>query len=148
MKVRNLLALLAFLVIVGAVVFFAVVPGEVAKRNNRVTVLPPYAVGPAASALHASLFVADLHADSLLWDRDLLEYDTVGQVDIPRLIKGNVGLQVFSAVTRVPSNRNMQRNSADGMDVITWLAIAERWPLRSWWSVRERALYQAKKLQA
>jgi len=97
--------------------------------------------------LHASLFVADLHADSLLWDRDLLVHDTIGQVDIPRLIEGNVGLQVFSAVTRVPAGRNLQHNPTDGFDMITLLAIAERWPLRTWRSIKQRALYQAAKLQ-
>lgn len=148
MRVRNIIAVVVVLVLAGAVVLFGVVPREVVKRNNPVAVPPPYTVSPAASRLHASLFVADLHADSLLWDRDLLVYDTIGQVDVPRLIKGNVGLQVFSAVTSVPANRNMQRNSADGADVITLLAIAERWPLRAWRSIKQRALYQAGKLQA
>ena len=136
------------LVLAGALVFFGVVPGEVARRNNPVAAPPPYTVSPAASALHASLFVADLHADSLLWGRDLLVHDTMGQVDIPRLIEGNAGLQVFAAVTRVPAGRNLQHNPADGFDMITLLAIAQRWPLRTWNSPKQRALYQAAKLQA
>jgi microsomal dipeptidase-like Zn-dependent dipeptidase len=148
MRFRSYALVAVVLVIVGSAVFFGVVPREVARRNNPVAESPPYPVSPAASVLHASLFVADLHADSLLWERDLLVHDSIGQVDIPRLIKGNVGLQVFSAVTRVPFNRNLKRNSGDGVDVITWLAIAERWPLRTWASVKQRALYQAKKLQA
>jgi hypothetical protein len=114
MSIRSIMAVVVILVLAGAVVFFGVVPGEAARRNNPVAVPPPYTVSPAASTLHTSLFVADLHADSLLWDRDLLVYDTVGQVDVPRLIKGNVGLQVFSVVTRVPANRNMLRNPAGG----------------------------------
>lgn len=148
MKFRNVVGVVVVLVIAGAVVFFGVVPREVARRNNMVTALPPYTVTPAASALHASLFVADLHADSLLWGRDLLVHDSIGQVDIPRLIRGNVGLQVFSAVTRVPANRNLQHNPTDGFDMITLLAIAERWPLRTWRSIKQRALYQAAKLQS
>lgn len=148
MKYRNTAGVVLVLVLAGAAVFFGVVPGEVARRNNPVATPPPYTVSPAASALHASLIVADLHADSLLWDRDLLVYDSIGQVDIPRLIKGNVGLQVFSAVTRVPANRNLQRNPTDGSDMITLLAIAERWPLRTWRSLKQRAVYQAAKLQA
>jgi microsomal dipeptidase-like Zn-dependent dipeptidase len=148
MTCRNAFRVAIALVIVGGLVFFGVVPREVARRNNPVAAPPPYTVSPASSALHASLFVADLHADSLLWDRDLLTYDTIGQVDIPRLLKGNAGLQVFSAVTSVPANRNMQRNSSDSVDVITWLAIAGRWPFRTWRSIKQRALYQAGKLQA
>jgi membrane dipeptidase len=148
MTLRNTLCVAILLVVAAALVFFWVVPREVARLNNPVAAPPPYTVSPATSALYDSLFVADLHADSLLWDRDLLAFDTIGQVDVPRLIKGNVGLQVFSAVTSVPVNRNMQRNSSDSADVITWLAIAERWPLRSWWSIKQRALCQADKLQA
>jgi membrane dipeptidase len=148
MKSRNIIAALVVLVIIGAVVFFRVVPWEAARRNNPMAVPPPYTVSAAASALHQSLFIADLHADSLLWDRDLLEHDTIGLVDIPRLIQGNVGLQVFSAVTKVPANRNMQRNSGDSFDMITLLAVAGRWPLQSWASLKQRALYQAGKLQA
>jgi len=148
MTCGNALRVAIALVIVGGLVFFGLVPREVARRNNPVAAPPPYTVSPASSALHASLFVADLHADSLLWDRDLLTYDTIGQVDIPRLLKGNAGLQVFSAVTSVPANRNMQRNSSDSVDVITWLAIAGRWPFRTWRSIKQRALYQAGKLQA
>jgi membrane dipeptidase len=148
MRYRSLTSIAVVLVIAGAVVFFGVVPREAARRNNPVVVPPPYSVSPAASALHESLFVADLHADSLLWDRDLLAYDTIGQADIPRLIKGNVALQVFSAVTKVPANRNLQRNSGDSFDMITMLAIAERWPLRTWASIKQRALYLAGKLQS
>jgi len=147
MKFRRYALVVVILLVVAAVIFFGVVPSEVARRNNPVTESPPYPVPPAASELHASLFVADLHADSLLWERDLLVHDDIGQVDIPRLIKGNVGLQVFSAVTRVPFSRNLKRNSSDSADVITLLAIAEGWPLRAWVSVKQRALYQADKLQ-
>ena len=56
-----------------------------------------------ARALHDSLWVADLHADSLLWGRDLLERATRGQVDVPRLRDGNVALQVLAATTKSPT---------------------------------------------
>lgn len=147
MRLRGYVSVAVVLAVVAATVFFAVVPREVARRNNPVAEVPAYPVSAAAGKLHASLFVADLHADSLLWQRDLLVRDTIGQLDIPRLIQGNVGLQVFSAVTRVPFNRNLKQNSTDGADVITLLAVAERWPARTWASVKQRALYQADKLQ-
>ena len=87
MKSRNIIAVLVVLVIIGAMVFFGVVPREAARRNNPVVVPPPYTVSAAASALHQSLFVADLHADSLLWDHDLLEHDTIGLVDMAKLLR-------------------------------------------------------------
>ena len=42
-----------------------------------------------------------MHADSLLWGRDLRERHSRGHVDIPRLLDGGVDLQVFSVVTKV-----------------------------------------------
>jgi len=93
------------------------------------------------------LFIADLHADSLLWGRDLLARGRSGQVDLPRMQSGNVGLQTFSVVTQVPAWRSFTRNASDAADIITPLAIAQRWPLRTWGSPRERALYQAGRLR-
>ncbi len=121
---KNLLAVLVVLVIIGAVVFFGVVPREAARRNNPVLVPPPYTVSAAASALHQSLFVADLHADSLLWDRDLLEHDTIGLVDIPRLIQGNVGLQVFSADRPMVGTDPAPFEKGQGeMGTLEWIGI-------------------------
>jgi microsomal dipeptidase-like Zn-dependent dipeptidase len=91
------------------------------------------------------LEIVDLHCDALLWNRDLLERNSVGHVDVPRLIAGNVALEAFTIVSKVPFGLNMERNEGDS-DMITALAIAQRWPPRAWGSLKERALYQAKKL--
>ena len=91
--------------------------------------------------------VADLHADSLLWGRDLGQWSDRGHVDLPRLIEGNVALQVFSVVTKSPRNLNIERNDGDS-DNILLLALAQRWPLRTWFSLMQRALYQADRLRA
>jgi membrane dipeptidase len=49
---------------------------------------------------HTQLFIADMHADTLMWpSRDLLERHEFGHVDLPRLIEGNVALQAFTIVT-------------------------------------------------
>lgn len=45
------------------------------------------------------MFIADLHADTLLWKRDPLQRGSHGHVDLPRLREGNVGLQDFGAGT-------------------------------------------------
>jgi microsomal dipeptidase-like Zn-dependent dipeptidase len=96
--------------------------------------------------LHAKLFIADLHADSLLWSRDLLEHGTRGHVDVPRLIEGNVALQAFTIVTKTPRNMNIENNTGDS-DNIALLAVVEHWPIKTWSSLTERGLYQAYKLQ-
>jgi microsomal dipeptidase-like Zn-dependent dipeptidase len=142
---KKLLIVLALLVVVGALLFFFVVPGVAERLMNKTRQPPPYQASERAKGLHASLLAADMHADSLLWDRDLLERAGRGHVDIPRLAEGRVALQFFTVVTKVPFRANYQSNSGD-TDEITPLAVAERWPLPAWRSLKERALYQARKL--
>ena len=147
MKKKLLIALaVILLLILGA--FFFVVPAQLEKRLNVSLNPPPYLASDRAVELHKRLLVADLHADSLLWDRDLLDRGTRGHVDIPRLIEGNVALQSFTIVTKTPYvwKMNIERND-DSTDNITILAIAQRWPTATWSSLTQRALYQAKKLQ-
>ncbi|HUJ76044.1 MAG TPA: membrane dipeptidase, partial [bacterium] len=137
-------AILAALVVAyGAVAL--VVPGLVERRINTTLKPPPYPASDRALALHRRLLVADLHADTLLWKRDLLARGTRGHVDIPRLIEGNVALQAFTIVTKVPRGQNIKSNTGDS-DMILLLAIAARWPMRTWGSLTKRALYQAGRL--
>lgn len=86
-----------------------------------------------------------MHCDALAWDRDLLARSNRGHVDLPRLQEGHVSLQVFSAATRDPVTANYRRtlDVGDAMDV---LAIAQRWPRRTWFDSFARAQYQALKL--
>jgi microsomal dipeptidase-like Zn-dependent dipeptidase len=88
----------------------------------------------------------DLHADSLLWGRDLLARGARGHVDLPRLVEGNVAVQGFTVVTKTPRGLNIERND-DRSDDVTLLALAQLWPPRTWGSLHERALYQAGRLR-
>lgn len=130
--------------IAGAVL--ALAPARLERGFN--TVPPRVHPSPSARAiaLHRRLTIVDLHADSLLWARDLGRRSDRGHVDVPRLIEGHVALQAFTVVTKTPRGLNVSRND-DRTDMITWLALVERWPPRTWGSLRERALYQAHKLQ-
>ena len=47
---------------------------------------------------HSELSVADLHADALLWDLDLLTHRSSGHIDIPRLEKGRVAVRLMAFV--------------------------------------------------
>lgn len=144
---RIVAAVLAVLVMAVLAVFFFVVPREVDRRMNGVTFTPPFQVAERARALHAKLFIADLHDDALLWSRDLLRRYDYGHVDLPRLQEGRVSLQVFATVTKSPRGLNFERNPSDS-DTITTLAMAQRWPVRTWNSLLERALFQGEKLHA
>ncbi len=105
----------------------------------------PYEVSSQAQQVHDRLSVMDWHADSLLWDRDILDRHDHGHVDLPRLRDGNVALQMFTAVTKTPRGQNLGSNDADS-DNITLLAFVEGWPVRTWSSLFERGVYQAQKL--
>lgn len=143
---RLIAGLLALAFAAGLGVFFFILPARVDASLNRVIAHEPYPVGAAARALHATLRLADLHADTLLWMRDPLKRQTRGQVDLPRLQDGRYRLQVFSAVTKAPKALNYDRNTGD-TDNITLLAIAQRWPVGAWTSLAERALHQARRLE-
>jgi membrane dipeptidase len=106
---------------------------------------PPPSV--RATELHRNLWVADLHADSLMWNRDPGERHLRGRVDVPRLIEGGVALQAFTIVSKTPWGMNVHENSDRG-DMLTVLLVAQRWPLRTWTSLLARALYQAERLHA
>jgi membrane dipeptidase len=112
------------------------------RRLNPIHPAPPEPVSERAHALHVTLRVADLHADSLLWGRDLLARGNRGHVDVPRLIEGRVALQVLSASVKVPAHLNIERNEDDGDDVLK-LALARRWPPATWRSLLARALHLA-----
>jgi membrane dipeptidase len=137
--------LIIFVVVGIAAAFLAEIPQIVDQSDNKVLVKPPYTASDKAFVLHRQLTIADLHADSLLWGRDLLERSTDGHVDIPRLAEGNVALQVFSLPTKSPRGLNIEHND-DKSDTITLLALADRWPPATWTSLTQRALYQARRL--
>ena len=144
---RKFLFALAVLVLAALAAFFFYLPKRVDAGMNGVAMKPPYAASDRARALHQRLFVADLHDDALLWSRDLLERHDYGHADLPRLEEGSVDLQVFATVTKSPRGQNFDSNPSD-TDNITALAIAQRWPPRTWNSLLERALYQSERLHA
>ncbi len=134
---------LAGIVIVAVAAFLALAPGIVERGSNKV-VGGPWPVLARAKALHASLFVADMHADTLLWQRDFGSLGDRGQVDLPRLATGHVALQVLSSVTKTPKGQNYESNTGD-TDNITLLAVAQLQPVRTWGSLLERSLWHAEK---
>jgi microsomal dipeptidase-like Zn-dependent dipeptidase len=143
-KLRKLGGALALLLVVG----FCALP-RLADRTMNTVARPrdPFAISRGARSLHAELRIADLHADPLLWPRDLLARADHGQVDVPRLIEGRVVLQVFGVATQSPWGLNFERNSAETFDMQTPLAIASGWGPRTYTSRLARALHQAELLR-
>ncbi len=138
---------LLFLLIAPSLIAFAVfMPIFVDAGRNAVTPHGPYPISDRAQTLHDQLIIGDFHADTMLWRRNLLERADRGHVDLPRLIEGNVALQMFTAVTKSPAGQNYHDNDTEAFDNITALAAAQLWPPRTWNSLLERALYQAERL--
>lgn len=85
-----------------------------------------------------ALPLADAHADSLLWDRDLTVRQRRGDLDFPRLRQAGVRLQAFTVVTR-------GYPVVDGVGALArlrgWPAAARRGP----WA---RCLYQLERMEA
>lgn len=120
--------------------------GLIERRLNRVARRGPYRPSARAVDLHRSLTVVDLHADSLLWGRDLRRRASYGHLDIPRLVEGGVALVALAASTQVPRRANLERND-DRTDYVTLLALGQRWPRATWTSRLARALYLALRLR-
>ncbi|MGH7785567.1 MAG: dipeptidase [Candidatus Binatia bacterium] len=112
-------------------------------NTTRPVALPGVSAG--ARALHDASFVVDLHADSLMFGRDLVARSSVGHVDLPRLQDGGVGLQVFTAVTKVPLGFNVDRTDGTRFDLLTLVGLAQLSP-RFASGPPARALIQAERL--
>ncbi len=145
---KTLFKILLILLAVGLVYFFGFAPAHFDSSMNIVKRdIPLPAVSERARELHSELFVVDLHADPLLWRRDIIERNDYGHTDLPRLRDGNVGLQVFGSVTKTPRGQNYDSNPSDS-DVLTYLVISNLQPLPTWTSLYQRSIYHARKLEA
>lgn len=151
-KLAYLLGGLALVLLLAGCVVWLFGAAEYDRRMNRVAADP---TAPELTdedlSLHQSLFIADLHVDTLKWERDLLERSVVGHVDLPRLVDGNVALQSFTIVTQSPlpftrARYNETENCVSGssLDVAAVLAAAQGRPA---FSTRERAIHQIERFK-
>ncbi|MBI1809583.1 MAG: dipeptidase [Gemmatimonadetes bacterium] len=141
---RKVATWLLAVVLLAVLAFLTLGASFVDRRMNTVILKPPYRVSPAAQALHAKLRVADMHDDLLLWPRDPVARGTVGSTDIPRLLDGNIAVEIFSTVSKTPRGQNYESNAGNS-DNITALAIAEHRPIKTWTSLLERARWTSLK---
>jgi microsomal dipeptidase-like Zn-dependent dipeptidase len=142
---RRWLIALLLVIALAALAFFALAPGIIERGTNQIDGKPLPAVSERAKALHKTLTIVDLHSDTLLWKRDILDRATRGHMDLPRLEDGNVALQILASTTKSPKGQNYDANSGD-TDNITSLVIAQLQPVRTWNSLLERSLWHAEKL--
>jgi membrane dipeptidase len=113
---------------------------------NVVRPVPLPAISERARALHATIPVADLHADSLLFGRDISRRSRIGHVDLPRLQEGGVALQMFTAATVMPVGLDIHHTDADAPDLIRLVGLLQLSPFL-WRGPLGRALLQAERLE-
>lgn len=142
---KKILVVMAAIIVIVAVVFFTYVPGYFDKTSNRVAT--KISVSDRMAWYDSIPFIADLHCDMLLWDRDFFEDHNYGHVDLPRMQKANMAFQVFSIVSKVPKGINIERND-DKSDQIALLSFGQLRPPKTWFSIKERALHQISQLHA
>ncbi|GHN00102.1 dipeptidase [Cytophagales bacterium WSM2-2] len=139
-KILKFIGIVIGVVVIGLFVF---VPQYIDKLKNKVTLAGPF----AKNAWYDSIpFIADLHCDELLWDRNLLQKIDYGHVDLPRMQQSNLALQVFTVVSKVPFGTNYEKNN-DNSDQIALLSFAQRKPPSNWFSIKKRSLRQCEMLQ-
>ncbi|GAA4642062.1 membrane dipeptidase [Pontixanthobacter gangjinensis] len=143
--IRKILLSLIGLLVIGTIAFFILAPGMIERDMNRIDGKPLPEISAEAQALHDTLTIVDLHSDTLLWKRNLLDRAERGQMDLPRLQDGNVALQIFSSVTKTPKDQNYDSNSAES-DNITGLVIGQLQPTHTWDSLLQRSLWHGQKL--
>ena len=134
---------LIFLALLGGLHVFALWADG---KMNSVTENEVQDISSEISAFHSSLMIGDLHSDSTLWSRNLVTRSKRGHIDLPRLRDGNIAIQIFTSVTKSPLGLNYKNNSENSFDTITLLSIAQLWPVETWFSRTQRALYQAEKI--
>jgi microsomal dipeptidase-like Zn-dependent dipeptidase len=142
---RKFIKYFLVLLTLALIAFFIFAPGIIDKQKNKVS-LDVYKNPPAKVSWYDSIpFIADLHCDALLWDRDNLKEHRYGHVDIPRMQKANMAFQVFTIVSKTPKNMNIEQND-DKTDNIALLSFAQLRNPKDWFNVKSRALHQCSEL--
>jgi len=146
-RLRKTTGFIGAILILAYLAIRVISPPMLEKSLNKILAYPAVEISADTQRLHDGLLIMDWHADTLLWSRDFLDASDYGQVDLPRLQKGGMNIQMLTTVTKSPSGQNYAENAADAPDSITLLAVTQGWPIATWTSLFERALYQAQKLE-
>ncbi|MBS1487806.1 MAG: dipeptidase [Bacteroidetes bacterium] len=132
------------MIAIAIILFFAMVPTYVDKAQNKVVHTGSFAKNTWYDAIP---FIADLHCDELLWNRNFLKQLDYGHVDLPRMQQANMALQVFTIVSKVPKGINIEQNDSN-TDQITLLSFAQLRPPSAWFSLKARSLNQCANLHS
>ncbi|MCW3125599.1 MAG: peptidase renal dipeptidase [Bacteroidetes bacterium] len=140
---KKILITVAVLLALGAVILFGIVPRMLDRKMN--TTIHQATAADRVSWYDSIPFIADMHCDALLWNRDLLKRADHGHVDIPRMQEANAALQIFTITSKTPRGQNYESNS-DKTDQIALLAFVQLRAPSDWFSIKARSLHQIEAL--
>ena len=136
---RKIVRIVLVIIVIAGFVFFYFGPQYFDKSMNKVTLKVDH---PKKVDWYDSIpFIADLHCDELLWDRDLLKRHDYGHVDLPRMQEANMAFEVFTVVSKTPRNMNYEKNDSK-TDNIGLLSFVQLRPVNTWFNLVPRALNQ------
>ena len=140
---KKIFIVIAVFIVAVVIGFFSIAPGFIDKSMN--TTIHGASPADKISWYDSIPFIADLHCDALLWDRNFLQPHDYGHVDLPRMQGANEAFQVFTVVSKTPRNQNYDKNT-DETDQIALLSFAQLKSPADWFSVKSRALHQCEQL--
>lgn len=140
---KRILQALLIIIIIGAILFFYFGPSYIDKSKN--TIIHSSSGIVAVSWYDSIPFIADMHCDALLWNRNLLKRHNYGHVDIPRMQEANEAFQIFTVVSKTPRGINYEKNT-DKTDQIALLSFVQLQSPSDWFSMKSRALHQCERL--
>jgi hypothetical protein len=88
--IRTILFALGLLSLIGLGAVFGLGPALFEQSMNRLTVDSQPSLDSATLALHSTLVIGDLHADTALWQRPIESRSNRGHVDLERLLEGQI----------------------------------------------------------
>lgn len=141
--VKKILWITFIILVIGAIAFFSIAPGMIDMSMNKV--IHSASASDKVSWYDSIPFIADLHCDALLWDRNFLNRHDNGHVDLPRMQEANAAFEVFTVVSKTPRGINYDKNSGD-TDQIALLSFAQLKSPADWFSIKSRALHQCEQL--
>ena len=103
-------------------------------------------VSPEARALVHDVGVIDLHCDAPLFEKDLTLNQQVGHVDFPRLVAGEVRLQIHAVATQLPFGFNHTQTIDRKPDILT-LLYGVMLSRMTFLSPYKRLFYQAERIR-
>jgi microsomal dipeptidase-like Zn-dependent dipeptidase len=136
---KKVLPISLIILAIAVVLFFTIAPSFVDHSRNKII---HSNVKIEKVVWYDSIpFIADMHCDALLWNRNILKRNEHDHVDIPKMQEANAAFQIFTIVSKTPRSMNYDHNSGN-TDNIALLAFAQLRSPSDWFSLKSRALHQ------